>query len=205
VSHNEHDIIISCRGTERNLNDLMSDLDITLVNPAHGKGLVHRGFRNSVDRIWPKLSEYLKKIQASHDIWITGHSLGGGMANIIAMYLHASKELKNSTTLFTYGAPAAGDQVFVDYLTLMHVNHCRFVNNSDIVPRLLGGLYKHHSKMIFINSKGEVTGNNDLLMITSAWHLVKGLIKLSAGFIDDHNLSRYIDHLHKWAKTATKK
>src|SRR5262245_14782957 len=70
---NEHDCVVTCRGTEPNeWNDLRADANASMaVLEAIGK--VHSGFNREVDDLWPLIREVL------HDnkkpVWFSGHSL----------------------------------------------------------------------------------------------------------------------------------
>lgn len=74
-------------------------------------------------------------------LYVTGHSLGGAMATICASRLSAQG--MNVEGLYTYGSPRVGDGEFVANLK---VNHFRFVNNNDAVPKVPPQVfgYRHH-------------------------------------------------------------
>jgi hypothetical protein len=75
----KNDIIIVCRGTEPNqLADIASDIEFNLVPSMGGHGLVHYGFKHSVDRIWVTVYAILTKY-SNRKVWITGHSLGAAI------------------------------------------------------------------------------------------------------------------------------
>ena len=67
-------------------------------------------------------------------ITVVGHSLGGALASVLALYLKA--ELSSATVnCFTFAAPTAGNEQFADYFdTTMTGLSTRFFNSKDIVP-----------------------------------------------------------------------
>ena len=67
-------------------------------------------------------------------VTIVGHSLGGALASVLALYLKA--ELPAAKIgCFTFAAPTAGNQQFADYFDkIMKGLSTRIFNSKDIVP-----------------------------------------------------------------------
>jgi len=70
---------------------------------------------------------------------VTGHSLGGALVTVVAPWLHDQLPKAGSTgqvaiTPYTFAAPTAGNQAFVNYYTSLFANSYRGVNTLDIVP-----------------------------------------------------------------------
>ena len=54
------DVVIICRGTEpKELSDIIADIQFDLVPSSAKIGLVHHGFKKSVDRVWDDLVDLL--------------------------------------------------------------------------------------------------------------------------------------------------
>jgi len=86
------------------------------------------------------LSALLAKMQTNPTLYITGHSLGGAMATMLAMYL-MTWDFGNSPTfaVYTFAAPTAGLQTFADAYDQVLTNKppnqtWRFYNIWDAVP-----------------------------------------------------------------------
>ena len=75
----------------------------------------------------------LKKYTGS-TIGITGHSLGGAMANLLA--LEIVRKFNLISELYTFGAPRLGNISFINYFSKLISNAKRIVHNRDIVPHL---------------------------------------------------------------------
>ena len=137
----ENYTIISFRGTEvykkRNagleqmLYDLTTDADSIFTKSYDGKGLIHKGFNKSLNNIWDELFQYISSQSNNHNIWITGHSLGGALATISADRLQ-KKGIKVQG-IYTFGSPRVGN---IDFKNNFKVSHYRVVNHNDIVSQV---------------------------------------------------------------------
>lgn len=123
---------------------LVTDADLNLV-PWRDRGRVHDGFATAYDDV---CADILSKLIGNKElpIFVTGHSLGGGMAALSAAHLTG---IGFNVTAYTFGAPRVGDQTFVD--SCVNIPTFRFVNSLDIVPQvpphssIFGGSYRHHA------------------------------------------------------------
>lgn len=126
--------------------DWVTDLGYDRVGPKSGgghissKGSVHRGFSTSMKSIYPQLFACLSKVaqlqpqQPPNNIYVTGHSLGGGLAqHFVSSVLLGDwygpngqgismpSQLRNwpwrKVKLITYSAPRAGDAEWAETLT----------------------------------------------------------------------------------------
>lgn len=70
----------------------------------------------------------------TRDLFITGHSMGGGLATLCAVDLQAS--LRPPTALYTFGAPPVGDYDFLRWFTTspLAANTFRVTRNFDVMP-----------------------------------------------------------------------
>ncbi len=117
--------------------------DARFLPALHPWGLVHGGFLTGLFLAEGPLQEFDEAAGQAKDIWITGHSLGGALAVLAAARLKITKGLAPS--LYTYGQPRVGFSNFADrFGTELAGKLYRFVNQSDIVPRVPPGfLYQH--------------------------------------------------------------
>ncbi len=200
---NKDDLVIACRGTQPSeFNDIKADLQaIPVISETISR--VHSGFKSEVDELWPMIREDLDpKVFAKRTLWVTGHSLGGAMATIIAARCTLDNEMPNVEELYTYGSPRVG---WRKYCSSLPVKHYRWRNNNDIVttvPLILMG-YTHHGDSCYINAYGKV---RDL----TTWQRTKDKFRgmwmgLKKGRIDnfsDHSIQAYIDHLDAWVEES---
>jgi triacylglycerol lipase len=190
---NEHDCVVACRGTEPNeWNDIRADADATSVL-AETIGRVHRGFKTEVDDLWPMLETALTGNE--QPLWFCGHSLGGAMATICAGRCFLSHIESCPRQLFTYGSPRVGDKAYIDYVKL---DHCRFVNNNDIVSRVppawLG--YRHSGREVYIDRLGWIRRIGPIGKRRDRWlGFWRSLGQRKIDHFSDHSIHGYIEAL----------
>lgn len=84
------------------------------------------------------LIEYLSANASAATVYVTGHSLGGCLASVLAQYL--VYELPKATVVpYTFAAPTAGNQAFADLFNDLSQSY-RYYNSLDAVPRAWGNL-----------------------------------------------------------------
>jgi len=210
--HNSEDFVIAARGTEPSqMNDVYADLEIFKEDSLTGVGQIHEGFKEEVDKVWDKLlarvERYGKVGKVNKKIWVTGHSLGGAMATLIASRLEYVNKW-DVDTLYTYGSPRAGGPKFAKWCD-NHLNHQRFVNNNDVVPCVPSfWRWRHNGRCRYIMSTGEVTDLNrwsTKRVKDKGLSLLKTIVKGRLDFIADHNIKEYIKVLKKdWSNSLKK-
>ena len=162
--------IIVIRGTANDAN-VLSDVDVRLVSDTRTGIRLHKGFRDVAVTIM-QIIDTTKTLE--HTVHVTGHSLGGAVAQIIGMWLH--KRGKN-VQIFSYGSPKVSDQV----LSGGQPSHWRVVRRSDPIPFTPPWPYSHTG--LFIDSQDLDWGaDND-----------NGLISKTDGL--DHAIAKYVETL----------
>jgi len=162
--------IIVIRGTANDAN-VLSDVDVRLVSDTRTGIRLHKGFRDVAVTIM-QIIDTTKTLE--HTVHVTGHSLGGAVAQIIGMWLH--KRGKN-VQIYSYGSPKVSDQV----LSGGQPTHWRVVRRSDPIPFTPPWPYSHTG--LFIDSQDLDWGpDND-----------NGLISETDGL--DHAIAKYVTTL----------
>jgi hypothetical protein len=117
---------IAIRGTA-NVENVMLDLDVALQLDTKLNILLHKGFSSGAYAVYQDVKPHLL---ADKPIHITGHSLGGAISVVLAMYL--TQDGYQVPQVITFGQPkvtnVAGSNKFKD-LPLIRV-----VTPQDIVP-----------------------------------------------------------------------
>jgi len=164
--------IIIIRGTA-NEGNVLSDIDVRLVSDARTGILLHKGFRDAAVTIM-QIIDTSTQYPLEHTVHVTGHSLGGAVAQIIGMWLH--KRGKN-VQIYSYGSPKVSDQV----LSGGQPSHWRVVRRSDPIPFTPPWPYRHTG--LFIDSQDLDWGpDND-----------NGLISKTDGLT--HAIAKYVETL----------
>ena len=162
--------IIVIRGTA-NESNVQSDIDVRLVSDVRLGIRLHKGFKDASTTIMQILDN---SYTLEHTVHVTGHSLGGAVAQIIGMWLH--KRGKN-VQIYSYGSPKVSDQV----LSGGQPTHWRVVRRSDPIPFTPPWPYRHTG--LFIDSQDLDWGaDND-----------NGLISETDGL--DHAIAKYVETL----------
>lgn len=94
---------------------------------------VHGGFYGAYKRLQPALRDVVEDTELEGDRWLlTGHSLGGAVANIAALAMHWTRD----PDVVTFGSPRWGNKTACWTVNQKTRGMLRFVNNNDIVPLL---------------------------------------------------------------------
>ena len=158
--------IIVIRGTANDAN-VLSDIDVRLVDDARTGIKLHKGFRDVAVNIM-QIIDTSTQYPLEHTVHVTGHSLGGAVAQIIGMWLH--KRGKN-VQVFSYGSPKVSSQVLDSQPT-----HWRVVRRSDPIPFTPPWPYRHTG--LFIDSQDLDWGpDNDNGLISKTDGLTHAIAK----------------------------
>lgn len=148
--------IVVFRGTE-DFQDAMADGKLTRVKSkfvnAPEDVFIHRGFQKALfdeDIVGQVEEKILEMAGESGEVIISGHSLGGATAHIMAVYL-ADKYPDMIVTMINIGAPRFGNEEFKLWSEgLENLASWRYVFRRDIVPRIIPKtLGYHHSGHLF--------------------------------------------------------
>ena len=169
--------IIIIRGTA-NQSNMLSDIDVRLVKDDDLGIYLHKGFKDASTVVMQAIDNTYengsKKYTVEHTVHVTGHSLGGAVAQIIGMWLH--KRGKN-VQIYSYGSPKVSSEI----LSGGQPTHWRVVRLSDPIPFSPMWPFRHTG--LFIDSQTLDWGpDND-----------NGLISKTDGLT--HAIAKYVETL----------
>ena len=119
------------RGTEKALGDIATDLRACPTQPVGMPYNVHSGVFEALQYVMPQVRRKLNEIEPTGVYWV-GHSLGGMLATLAALYLP-----QQVFQLVTFGSPAVGDRTFKEAMESMLPGRIiNVVNPSDPIPHL---------------------------------------------------------------------
>lgn len=148
-------VVIAFRGTEfDDPRDVIADLKARLMPGPFGR--VHHGIAEALEEVWGEvLVAANAAAQGGEALWLTGHSMGAGLALIAAARLASEGFIPQGVQV--YGAPRVGDEDFARGFT-QHIGSAtvRHVNDNDVVARLppedMG--YRHVGGLVYYERDG---------------------------------------------------
>ena len=146
-------IVVAFQGT-KDIRQWITDADFDYDHTPHGK--VHAGFWEAWQSIRRAVVSKLLTL-SQKPIFITGHSLGGALAELCAIDLQGGFTTLHS--VYTFGQPRVGNKEFKRYaMRELSGMSFRVVNECDPVPFLPGLLigYRHAGECVFLSSEGEL-------------------------------------------------
>jgi triacylglycerol lipase len=129
VAINDHELaVLAFRGTA-DWGDWKIDMNAGLMPmPGFEHVLVHRGFWGAFESTLEPMMKALDQVPPDLGIYITGHSLGGALAQIAAAALSNND---NVAACYTFGSPRVATLRFD---TDVKCPHYRVIDNWDLVP-----------------------------------------------------------------------
>jgi hypothetical protein len=193
--------VLAFRGTS-SVKDWITNLHANLVplKGAPADVLVHEGFLKAFTCCRDEIKTAVDRfVPPDLGLYITGHSLGGALAQIAS----AALERDNLAACYTYGSPRVGTS---DFDRQVKCPHYRLINRSDLVPGVPAprpGGYRHTGDPRLIK-KGPVLLRRDrwgpALVALDLWALFVILPLGRLFIIDDHMIWNYAAALKKVAR-----
>jgi triacylglycerol lipase len=158
IIHKNKTIDICFRGT-KNINDIFLNFDIFPQQFLKKDILVHRGFLYKYflfrNLLLNKTNEILLNNNIT-EIYISGHSSGGAIANIASLdlyYLYPNLQIKT----ITFGSPRLANKAFINEYNKKISNSIRIVNKCDIIQYLpLPIIYQHIHEPYILDCKNKI-------------------------------------------------
>ena len=148
--------VLAFRGTV-DLENWLLNLDAR-QKPLAGGIKVHAGFLTAADALLPRLLAELLPAGRSKaslkPIYVTGHSLGGALASLIAFVL--AREGFPIAGVYTYASPRVGNHAWqTAYQAALGDKTFRVVASGDLVPLLPGLLagYRHVGQEVYLTDQ----------------------------------------------------
>ncbi|CAF3410856.1 unnamed protein product, partial [Rotaria sp. Silwood2] len=134
------EIYVVFKGTD-GWRDVFTDLNV-FGRPNCFEGRFHDGFYSCAKLI--PLAPFLELLSrcSNYSVIFTGHSLGGAVANIVAIRMLTDMRLPkdhfDKIHCITFGAPQVCDEAGSKYVSERYAKHFHsYINQNDIVPHIL--------------------------------------------------------------------
>ncbi|EDR15152.1 uncharacterized protein LACBIDRAFT_291657 [Laccaria bicolor S238N-H82] len=154
----QNTIVVSHEGTDPiHLASILTDIKITMhpLNATLFPGvssavLVHDGFKDQHAITAQQILAEVQSLMASKNstsVTLVGHSLGGALAVLDALYMNINLPAGTSIKAVTYGTPRIGNAAFAQLIDEKIPDLRRINNKFDIIPtvpgRFLGYAHPH--------------------------------------------------------------
>lgn len=113
IASNDTTIIVAFRGTD-SFKNVVTDLSFVRkkIIPKE-REYAHGGFVDALDSVYGRIERHVKQQWKGKKLFITGHSLGGALASLLAYRLSVKHTMKDSEPiLYAFGCPPVGDHKF---------------------------------------------------------------------------------------------
>ena len=149
--------VVAFRGTEQaKIKDVLTDAWLAPAGhnperaaagplwgllPDFAEPMVHSGFRKAYDAVRGPLLALVDSVTGGGDGWVvyvTGHSLGGALATLLASDLASRPDPKPRLAVYTFGSPRVGNAAFARDFGAAVKDSWRIVNDGDVVPTVSG-------------------------------------------------------------------
>jgi len=200
ASGRDYDVLM-CRGTEGKLADIRTDAQCPLLPwPAGTNTKAHQGFSSQADEILADLALHHPRVGLERPLWVTGHSLGGALAVLVAFRLSQSSGVKLAG-LVTFGQPKVGDAELSQSLTqqLLPI-YRRYVNQRDIVPKMPPlPAYRHSGQLYYFDDLDQLQLNPPrwLMLLDQVLFSPDQAEAALRQHLDDHKMKSYVGLLAK--------
>lgn len=192
--HPDQFAVLAFRGTT-DFSDWLTNLNVGREPlPMRPEIEVHRGFLSAFECCRAAITAAVDKaVPSTLGLYITGHSLGGALAQIAS----AALERDNLAACYTFGSPRVGTEAFDREVKCPHY---RVVNNWDIVPGVPFASpwgYRHTGdpRLLKPNRRTLEALRHDRDPVSRTlidlWALAAGLISRRFLVIDDHMIWNY--------------
>ena len=195
INEREKVLFLAVRGSETK-NDWMQDANAFLTGTIQNvPGKIHAGFSSRAEQV--PLEFYVNKIvNEGYRCVVTGHSLGGATATLVAVKLlfhekiHGKSEFYKKIQCICFGTPAVGNDEFAAHIDKTYKDNFHFyINKKDLVVIQFNStskIYIQFGKFVFINDDGEYemsdTYNRECF---------------DKGVSEDHRCTHYVENLVK--------
>lgn len=182
--------IIFC-GTD-DLKDWVYSGDVRKVPNPYGDGYVHKGFLEAFQALRDEILQRVVSLRLVApmrcQVIITGHSLGGAMANVCAARLS-----KMNPILITFGSP----KVFSGYTPSPCYVRRRFVNSGDGVTQI-PIRFDHGGREVWFNQDGLLMKPGFFTRLKGiGWSMWKYWSKAESLLLENHDINEYIKNCER--------
>lgn len=148
-----HTCVIVVRGSW-SLSDVKTDFKFSpKTYTEFGGQNIHRGFADATLEIWKELKPIMEQLGPGKSIWLTGHSLGGAIAVLLAILLEGIE--RNAKFIVTFGQPMLGTNRDGIDMWNRRLPLFRCWREKDMVPTIPPSCW-HFGRLLHLSKDGAV-------------------------------------------------
>jgi pimeloyl-ACP methyl ester carboxylesterase len=201
MGSDERNLVVAFRGTD-DTRDVLYDADFSTELGELGTR-VHAGFRRALDAVWDDLRPVI--LASNKKVYITGHSLGGALAILLAARLASLGH--QTEAVVTLGQPRVGKGAFSRQMNFrMQSRIYRVINYVDPVTRVPLALqgFRHPGRRWYFDSVGVLTEDASALRILfDDWRFrVRRLKSTKVLGLAWHNMDAYVERIGSLGEAA---
>jgi len=194
--------VVAVRGTA-NVENAIVDVSLKLLPDEHAKIALHQGFAQAAEGVYKALLPRLKK---DYQISTTGHSLGGAVAVILAMYLDIDHY--SLGPIISFGQPKVTN--VSGALVFRHLDVTRVVTAQDLVPLVPPldvmdinnvDIYWHLGKEIVLLEGNDYAVLEGVKSMMRATRVINA--RLSQENLEHHKMAGYLAQVEVKAEAAS--
>ena len=192
--NDNNDTYIVFRGTNT-IYDFFINLEAKLTKTKYGN--IHYGCYNEVSSIYNIILKFIDMYEYNN-IYITGHSFGGSLSNVLGLLLYYRENIKN-IYLYTFGALKVFDEsTSIKFEEDICTHVFRFVNKRDIIPHFpIFHVYKHVGDSLIIYNNKILVQNISHSIYTSIYNIIKKIICNGYKLYINHKSETYLNNINK--------
>lgn len=180
-------VIISVRGT-RDPKDFVTDA--RFLKTDFLGFWAHEGFVSEFNAIWNAVS---RSVSPMDIVYITGHSLGGAIATLLAFAFKV--RLGVESEVVTFGSPRVFDPEGVRAYNGLCPRTTRVVHRWDLVPRIPKLDYSHVNRELHLDDNGKV--------LLPDHHFLRRLFRILCSDLDglsleNHKMRTYLNAVYAY-------
>lgn len=195
VTCNDKYLILCFRASREKEDWFKTNFDTTLEDTEYGP--IHRGFHRSFLSVYRRVADAMDAMYRDQKVLIVGHSLGGALANVAALYLDHYIGIDQ---IYTYGQPRALSRKSAKYYDSNFFERSfRFSASGDFVSLIPYSVfppalsYRHVGQHYYFSENGALRIEPVNWRVMRDWFkdLVSEVFKADIFNFEDHSISRY--------------
>jgi len=194
LAQNEIYAVLAFRGTEKNWQDVQSDIRAHRTKTEGGR--IHAGFYGAYGLVSERIKQKMPEVEHL-PLYITGHSLGGALATLATQDLEKSGFKDQIAACYTYGSPRVGNVFFDATIKSPIYRMINFIDIVTFVPLLAMG-FIHVGDLRYLN-RGFPDQVRRWRPVSQRVYFLLSFFSLLVPAIGAHGIQHYVDKLERIA------